>query len=192
MIRLHKEAFPGFFLTSLGPPFLRLLYRSFLNADTGICVVAENGEGLVGFAAGTAEPKSFFRALLFRKGVSFAFAAIPGLLHKPGFVVRKCAGALFYRGEKPKAMPKAGLLSSIAVSPQAAGKGIGQQLVTVFCDELSRRGVDAVYLTTDASANDPVNRFYKKCGFHLVETFERPGSRRMNKWGKTLGQSHLH
>ena len=187
MIRLHKAAFPGFFLTSLGSPFLRLLYGGFVNTDSGICVVAENGEGLIGFAAGTTDPDSFFRTLLRKKGASFALAVIPGLLHNPVFVVRKCVGALFYRGEKPKGIPRAGLLSSLAVSPDASGKGVGQNLVKTFCNELSRRGVEAVYLTTDASDNDPVNRFYAKCGFHLVDAFERPGNRRMNKWARMLG-----
>lgn len=187
MLRLHTGAFPDFFLTSLGSRFLRLLYIGFQNSNSGICVVAKNGDNVVGFAAGTTEPDSFFRELLRKKGVSFAWAAIPGLLHNPVLVVRKCFGALFYRGEKPKGMPQAGLLSSLAVAPEIARKGIGRQLVNAFCDELRRRGVNAVYLATDASDNDPVNRFYQKCGFRLVDTFERPGKRRMNRWAKTLG-----
>jgi len=188
LVALHQAAFPGFFLTSLGPRFLRALYRGFLESEKGVCAVAQAGQRLLGFAMGTAKPDSFFRVLLRKKGMSFAWAALPGLLQNPVFVVRKSLSALFYRGERPKVMPGAGLLSSLAVSPHVAGKGIGQQLVSAFCEELARRGADAVYLITDASDNDSVNRFYAKCGFRLVDTFERPGKRLMNRWAKTLQQ----
>jgi ribosomal protein S18 acetylase RimI-like enzyme len=191
MIRLHEVAFPGFFLTSLGARFLRLLYSSFVNVDSGICIVAENESGVIGLVAGTSNPESFFKTLLRRMGVSFAIAAIPGLLRAPVPVVRKCMGAIFYRGEKPKEMTDAGLLSSLAVSPQVSGNNIGRQLVNTFCDELLARGVEAVYLTTDASGNDGVNRFYEKCGFHLVDRFERPNNRCMNRWAKVLKRPDL-
>lgn len=184
--QLHEVAFPGFFLTSLGPRFLRLLYRGFVTVDGGICIVAENKGELIGLVAGTTRPVSFFGTLVKKRGWSFALAAVPGLLRNPVFVVHKCFGALFYRGEKPKAMLEAALLSSLAVSPDWSGRGVGQQLVAAFCNELGRRGVESVYLTTDASGNDSVNRFYEKCGFHLVDTFERPGRRQMNRWAKAL------
>jgi len=189
IVQLHKAAFPGFFLTILGTQFLGLLYRGFLDSDSGICIVAENDNGLIGFVAGTTEPDCFFRTLLKKSGVRFVLAAIPGLLHNPVIIVRKSFGALFYRGEKPEAMSKAALLSSLAVMPKAAGKGVGHELVKAFSDELSRRGLKAVYLTTDASDNDSVNRFYEKCGFCLLDTIERSGNRRMNRWTMDLANS---
>jgi len=187
LVELHQAAFPGFFLTSLGHRFLRLLYRSLVDAESGVCIVAENGQGVLGFAVGTTEPDAFFKTLLRKQGLSFAVATVPALLRHPAFAVRRCLGALCYRGEKPKAFPKAALLSSLAVSPDAARQGIGRELLDAFCNEVTRRGGHAVYLTTDASGNDAVNQFYEKCGFHCVDTFERPGRRRMNRWAKTLG-----
>lgn len=182
IVRLHIAAFPGFFLTSLGSRFLRLFYRGFLDLESGICIVARDADRLLGFAAGTTKPDTFFRSLLKRKGARFALAAVPGLVRNPLFGARKCFGALFYRGEQPTALPGAALLSSLAVSPEYSGKGVGQALVRAFCAELRRRGVTCVYLATDEVGNDRVNRFYVKCGFRLVDTFERPGNRRMNRW----------
>jgi colanic acid biosynthesis glycosyl transferase WcaI len=189
MVRLHQNAFPSFFATSLGPRFLRMLYRGFLHSETGVCVVARNGDELIGFAAGTTDPDLFFRALLRKKGAFLALAAIPALICNPLFVIRKCLGAFFYRGEPPKTLPKAGLLSSLAVSPQAENRGVGRQLVEAFCRELTQRGIGNVYLTTDASDNDRVNRFYTRCGFRLVDSFERPGKRLMNRWARTLNRA---
>lgn len=179
---LHMKSFPGFFLTSLGPRFLRLLYAGFANEPKGICIVAEEKGVLVGFAAGTTAPDVFFGRLLRRQGWRFAIAAIPGLLRNPGFVARKCLGAVFYRGEQPAGLTNAALLSSLAVSPAYEGKGLGQRLVQAFADAAYKQGCSAIYLTTDEAGNDRVKRFYAKCGFVLRDTFKRPGKRVMNRW----------
>jgi colanic acid biosynthesis glycosyl transferase WcaI len=186
LVKLHQAAFPDFFLTSLGPWFLRLLYHGFLYSDSGICIVAANGNTLIGLVAGTTEPGSFFKLLLRKRGSAFALAAIPGLIRNPFFVMRKCFGALFYKGEIPRTMQSAALLSSIAVIPEVSGSGVGRRLVELFCHEVKKRGLFSVYLTTDALENDSVNRFYKRCGFDLFDSFKRPGNRRMNRWVKTL------
>jgi len=124
IVALHIAAFPGFFLTSLGPRFLRLLYAGFANEPKGICIAAEEKGVIIGFAAGTTAPDVFFGRLLRRQGWRFAIAAIPGLLRNPGFVARKCFGALFYRGEQPTGLANAALLSSLAVSPAYEGKAL--------------------------------------------------------------------
>ncbi len=182
LVTLHTSAFPGFFLTSLGPRFLRLLYAGFTREPNGICIVAEDEGVIVGFAAGTTVPDVFFGRLLRRQGWRFALAAVPGMLRNPLFVARKCLGALFYRGEQPTGLANAGLLSSLAVSPTCGGKGLGQKLVLAFAEEARRQGCSAIYLTTDEVDNERVNRFYAKCGFELLDTFKRPGKRVMNRW----------
>jgi ribosomal protein S18 acetylase RimI-like enzyme len=187
LISLHQAAFPDFFLTSLGPAFLRLLYNGFIMHPQGICLVAEEQGNVVGFAAGTINPDGFFSALLRRQAFRFAMAAVPGLLRNPLFVTRKCLGALFYRGETPGGIPDAALLSSLAVSPATQSKGVGQALVHAFAEEVRRRGGKAIYLTTDESENEKANRFYAKCGFELLDTFNRPGNRVMNRWIMRLG-----
>ncbi len=182
LVVLHLAAFPGFFLTQLGKPFLRLLYAGFVGRDNGICIVDEVGGAVVGFAAGTTQPDLFFKQLLRRNGLRFALAAIPGLLRNPFFAIRKCLGALFYRGESLPDLPNAALLSSLAVAPEHSGKGIGKALVQAFAEAAHARGCSAVYLTTDAVGNDEVNRFYEKCGFVLRDTLKRQGNRVMNRW----------
>ena len=37
---LHRRAFPDFFMSTLGEPFLRQFYSGFLNDPTGIAVIA--------------------------------------------------------------------------------------------------------------------------------------------------------
>ena len=110
MADLHVSAFPGFFLTSLGKPFLRRLYAGFMKQPQGLCLVAEDAGVIVGFVVGTVDPSGFFRRLLSQQAVGFAIAAVPGLLKNPLFTARKCLGALFYRGETPGGIPDAVLL----------------------------------------------------------------------------------
>jgi len=182
LVTLHTSAFPGFFLTSLGPRFLRLLYAGFAREPNGISIVAEDDGVIVGFAAGTTVPDVFFGRLLRRQGWRFALAVVPGMLRNPLFVARKCLGALFYRGEQPAGLANAALLSSLAVSPSSGRKGVGQKLVQAFAEEARRQDRSAIYLTTDEVDNERVNRFYAKCGFELLDTFKRPGKRVMNRW----------
>lgn len=182
LVGLHLAAFPGFFLTQLGKPFLRLLYAGFIDHPAGVFIVGEEDQEIVGFAAGTTQPDLFFKQLLRRNGLRFALAAIPGLLRNPLFVARKCFGALFYRGESLPDLKNAALLSSLAVAPEHSGKGIGKTLVQAFAEEAWARGCSAIYLTTDAAKNAQVNRFYEKCGFKLRDTLKRQGNRMMNRW----------
>lgn len=184
---LHMCAFPNFFLTTLGLPFLRRLYAGFMKQSEGICLVSKKADMIIGFAVGTMEPAGFFRGLLREQALGFAMASIPGLLRNPVYATRKCFGALFYRGETPGGIPDAALLSSLAVSPVTQSKGVGQALVHAFAEEVRRRGGKAIYLTTDESENEKANRFYAKCGFELLDTFKRPGNRVMNRWIMRLG-----
>ncbi|MEI7817536.1 MAG: GNAT family N-acetyltransferase, partial [Desulfuromonadales bacterium] len=162
------------------------LYAGFIEDSAGLFLVAENRGIIIGFAAGTTNPSGFFRRLLQRRGIRFARAATSGLLRNPLLATRKCLGALFYRGETPNGIPDAALLSSLAVSPSTQSKGIGQALVRAFADEARKCGCQSVYLTTDEANNEKANRFYAKCGFQLLDTFNRSGNRVMNRWTMRL------
>lgn len=183
---IHIDAFPGFFLTSLGPPFLNRLYRSFITEKGGCCIVAEDEGQIVGFTAGTSVPELFFPKLRKKKLSRFAWAALPGLLKNPFFVIRKCFSALFYKGEPIPELKEAALLSSLAVHPSYSGCGIGGLLVEAFIKKMASVGAASVFLTTDAIENEQVNCFYEKCGFQLKDRFFRPGKRVMNRWVKFL------
>lgn len=183
---LHGAAFEGFFLTSLGPAFLRQLYAAFIAEDAGYCFVAEDENEILGFVAGTSDPENFFRTIRKKNLIRFAVAALPGLLKNPLFVARKCFSALTYKGEPVPELRGAALLSSLAVDPSASGKGVGGALVHEFCERMKRAGNASVYLTTDADENDRVNGFYEKCGFQLEDSFVRPGNRIMNRWVKNV------
>lgn len=183
---LHVHAFPGFFLTSLGPVFLKELYRGFLSHPSGIFLVARNEDGIIGFVAGTSEPEVFFNELRRRRGLFFGLKALPAILGNPLPVVRKLFYALRYRGDAPVARVSGALLSSIGVAGQVKGTGVAGRLVAAFEDEARKRGARSVYLTTDVHANERVNTFYVKHNYRIRDQFKQGGRRDMFRYEKIL------
>jgi ribosomal protein S18 acetylase RimI-like enzyme len=178
--RVHLESFPGFFLSCLGPRFLRLLYQEILNSTDGVLIVAEDGGCVIGFAAGTTTQMGFYRSLLRRRAIGFAFAALPYALRRP-IIVPRLLRAL-RRPAESAGSSAAACLMSLAVDPAAGGTGIGGRLVGAFCDELRARGSERVCLTTDAVGNDGVNRFYIRQGFCVAQRLTTPEGRALNEY----------
>ena len=180
VVDVHLQAFPGFFLTFLGPRFLREFYLSFTYDPSGVGFVAQasdTGE-ILGVIVGPVTPDGYFRRLLKRRWWAFCLASVCAVLKRPA-VVKRLFRAVFYRGESPSG-PNRSLLSSIAVLPSAQGHGIGMALVNAWCDEIKKRGSSGCYLTTDAENNDDINQFYQKCGWKLSDTKTTPEGREMN------------
>jgi ribosomal protein S18 acetylase RimI-like enzyme len=186
VVEIHGLAFRGFFLTSMGPGFLKVFYRSFLGEKTAIgfaAVDAANG-AVLGGVFGTTAPAGFFRRLALRKWAAFGLAALGAVAKKPGITIRLLHG-LSYRGDPP-AHPGYALLSSIAVSPEAQGRGVGKALLDAWVEAARRRACPGAYLTTDAVDNDAVNRFYRKNGWTLEDAFVTREGRKMNRYTMVL------
>ena len=187
LVRLHMEAFRGFFLEFLGPRFVAELYCGFLSAPDAIFLKVKDGFGLAGFVVGTTKPEAFFCKLLVRRWHAFLRTALSAFWRRPWLVSRKLFSALSYRGERPPGLPvRSALLSSVAVHPQFSGKGIGSLLMKAFCDRAARAGSQCVYLTTDRDNNEGVNRLYLRANFVLESEFRKNGNRWMNRYIKML------
>jgi ribosomal protein S18 acetylase RimI-like enzyme len=86
VIAIHRAAFPNFFLSFLGPRFLRVFY-GFIVSD-GIAIVALADGKLAGFVAGVSEPRLFYRQLMRRRFVGLALAIAPIVLRHPSTLAR--------------------------------------------------------------------------------------------------------
>lgn len=180
---LHRKAFPGFFLSSLGEPFLREFYRGFLLDPTAITVVLRDFDGAVlGCAVGTTEPSGFFTRLLRRRWLGFARASVGAILRQPTVSLR-LVRAMAYRGGEASGCDA--LLSSICVAPEMRG-GSGSLVLFAWEQQAATLGARSAYLTTDAEQNELVNRFYRGRGWSLEATFVTPEGRRMNRYTKEL------
>lgn len=180
LVAIHLRAFPTFFLSILGPHFLRCLYSEIIADPSGIAWVCLHDGQVVGFVAGTSEPTHFYRRLLARRWWRFALAAIVPTLRRPSIILR-LLNAFRKPGEAARLSGRAELMS-IAVSPETQGNGIGRLLVGVFLWDCRRRGLEGVSLTTDAVENEPVNEFYRRLGFTVSRSFATAQGRPMNEY----------
>jgi ribosomal protein S18 acetylase RimI-like enzyme len=195
MVEIHLRAFPDFFLSQLGRPFLRRLYAGFVREPSGCALIAQQGAAVVGYIAGTSSPERYFRERLHREGFAFACSALPGLLRAPSRTLERLWSALRYRGERPPDLAGGWLVSSVAVDPEVRAAGIGSALVRAFCAHAAAARARWVYLLTDESGNDPVQAFYERAGFHLHSRIMRGGGRVMRVYAQDPSKpeaSHVH
>ena len=183
---LHAAAFPGFFLTSLGPMFLKHMYMGYIEEPSGIILIAEHGIKPTGFIAGTTDPEQFFKNLKTRKGPLLFCKTLPALIKNPMPVMKKIFKSFFYLGEKPPNLVNSTLLSSIAVSPEHQKNGTGRKMLEEF--ERAARSKDAkhIHLTTDQLNNCRTLSFYEKSGYTLESSFINSGKRVMNRYIKNI------
>ncbi len=185
VVEIHLASFPGFFLSVLGARFLALLYTCILSDTRGIALVAaDDGSRLVGFVAGVTRQEGFYRSLLRRHLVAFAFASVGALVRRPRLLGRLLRA--LRRPAEAAASSAEACLMSVAVAPTTEGRGVGRALVDAFCGALAARGVDAVCLTTDSHDNDRTNRFYTASGFTRARSFVTADGRAMNEYVKHL------
>jgi len=181
VVSVHLRAFPSFFLSFLGPRFLREFYGSFLVDPMGLGFVAVDGGGRVlGVVVGPLNPAGYFKRLLKRRWWAFCLASISAVLRRPK-VLPRLFRAVVYRGEAPTG-PVRALLSSIAVDPQVQGGGVGRKLVERWVQEVRAAGGSGCFLTTDAEGNEAVNAFYRKLGWKLESSYSTKEGRRMNRY----------
>lgn len=189
--RVHVSAFRGFFLTELGPRFLRAYYATILGYARGILLVAVIEGHVIGFVAGFVDPVQFYRRMAKRKR-QFLLPVAWGVLRNPRLLCRVAGGSRrVMRAHLPQDWPGevACELSSIAVDPSVSSRGVGQQLVARFLQCASEQDAKGVFLTTDAVGNDHVNGFYVRCGFRLQRLLHADGDRPMNQYVLELSKS---
>lgn len=185
LARLHRRAFPGFFLSTLGEPFLVQFYRGFLQDDTAVTVVARDKHGMPrGAVVGTTEPAGFFGRLVTNRWPGFVTASARAMLTNPKAAPR-LVRALTYRGNTPAGATGA-LLSSHFVDPTYQGGGVGSLLIDEWARVAASMGAERAFLITDAISNEAANRFYRARGWQLADTYDTREGRQMNRYTTSL------
>lgn len=184
VVELHQKAFPGFFLTRMGPKFIHCYYQAVLDFNASISLVAthQDSKKLYGFVVGFSDQKGFYELFAQRRN-QMILAILRALLRDPWLVP-----LIIQNKRRVEAQAKlnvsAGELSSIAVDKQ--GNGIGGKLLKAFMDEALSAGLTEIELTTDAQENSKVKMFYEKSGFSL-EKIEKRAGRELCRYSRRLG-----
>ncbi|HWB85970.1 MAG TPA: GNAT family N-acetyltransferase [Bryobacteraceae bacterium] len=195
IVTIHQKAFSNFFLTKLGSEFLRKYYSLVLNYRSGIILVSEgqtvvsDSAGLVsepqtvlhGFACGFVDPAEFYQ-LMWRTKLNFALPVLSALVLHPSLITKVLHGVQRIYTPSSEWPVRSCELSSIAVTPETAGFGVGKILIRGFLTQARSMGARCVYLTTDADGNDAVNAFYLDVGFQHTRRFLQHEGRWMNEY----------
>ena len=180
IVRLHMKAFPGFFLTQLGRPFLTALYIGYLEDNESGIIVAEYGEAVVGFVAYSNDYPRFFKQLIKKHIIRFAWCSALAAIRHPSFAKR-----LFKAFKKSNSVVKNEKyveLASICVDPATENKGIGTKMIDYLKSIVDFDSFSYINLETDSYDNEEVNRFYIKNGFRLSDQYVTEEGRVMNEY----------
>lgn len=181
VVEMHMATFPGFFLTFLGPGFLKCLYKAFLMHDTSDLLIAENADGvLLGFSAYSNDLKALYNHLLRHSMIPLAWYSLVASLRRPSAIFRLLRGL-----KQPIQAVRAeqyAELASIGVAPKQRHSGIGSALINDVKSRINFSAVSYLKLETDADNNDEVNAFYLHHSFELHHSFLTPEGRRMNEY----------
>ena len=127
IVDIHMKTFTGFFLTFLGKGFLKQLYKGFSSHEQSGLIVAEQKDSVVGFLAYSEDLSAFYRYLIKKSLVPFAWYSIGATIRKPSAMIRLVRA--FLKPDESKREEAYIELSSIGVLPQMKGHNIGSRLI---------------------------------------------------------------
>jgi glycosyltransferase involved in cell wall biosynthesis/ribosomal protein S18 acetylase RimI-like enzyme len=181
IVGIHQKAFSDFFLTQLGPDFLRRYYELVLEYRSGIVLAREKDGTLQGFVCGFLNPPEFYR-LMWRSRKGFMLPALAAVLRNPLLARKMLSGIQRLQTSAAQTQPVTCELSSIAVAPEVSGNGVGRSLIREFLEHSWNMQAECVSLTTDAEENEAANRLYRETGFSVVRRFLQRKDRWMNEY----------
>ena len=183
IVKIHIEAFPNFFLTSLGDDLLFELYRSFLEVKNSGIYIAKIDDNITGFIAFTERSTLIYYNILKKHFFSFCLKLFKKFLKNPIsffkliYIFKK---KLFSKKENDKIILKKIRVESIAVKPDYSNKGIGKELIDFLKENIDFKKFDFIELETDAKNNEKTNHFYQKNNFIKIKEITTDENRIMN------------
>ena len=162
---MHAQLIADGFLSSLGPAFLRRLYRRIIRTDGSFLLVAESDGTVIGFVAGSEAVGTLYRSFFWRDGVVATLSAPLQLITALPRVLETL------RHGRGAARAEGGELLAIAVDPNWRQRHVGRQLVEGFLRELEQRGAHAARVVV-GSGNAAAIAMYRQAGFTPARTFE--------------------
>lgn len=185
IVKIHCNAFKGFFLTSLGTDFLRFYYTCFINSNETVTMCAIENGVILGFSASTKVCKGFNGRLIKSNLVDFGMLSIKLLFVSPKSLIRLLKN-LTKKGEAVVDNEDYAELYSIGVSQDAQSKGVGKKLLATLEKVMKEEGVKRVSLTTDYYNNEAAVRFYMSMGYEILYEFVTYPDRKMYRFIKSL------
>ena len=184
IVIIHEESFNGFFLTTLGPVFLKMYYSVLLKSKRAILVGFFINGRLEGFCSVAKDSRGFNAKLIKANVISFFNMSIIILFTRPLSLIRLVMNLNKRNFVKDKG-DYAEILS-IAVSPSIQGRGAAKKMLLYIEKVLQKKGINRLSLTTDYFKNDKAINFYKKSGYKILYVFDSFPKRKMYRFLKNI------
>lgn len=168
---LHSSRITEGFLPTLGPRFLKRLYRRIALDRDSFLIVAEKDNELLGMASCTQDLGNLYRSFILRDGLIAATSALLPIMRS----LPRVFETLRYPSQggaeiAMAALPGAEVLA-VAVREESSGLGIGRQIMVAAIAEFSRRGVKSVKVVA-GSQNASALSLYRSVGFRDTAALE--------------------
>lgn len=185
VVRVHDEAFKGFFLTTLGDHFLKVYYQAVLKHEQGVLLGYYVDGKLEGFCAATKLAKGFNSSLVKKNCIRFGGVALKLLFTRPRAIVHLIKN---FTKSNPDIIDDESYceLLSIGVSPMIQGTGAGKMMLRSLESVLEKEGLRKLSLTTDFFNNEKTVGFYKSQGYKKMYDFYTYPNRKMYRLIKQL------
>lgn len=167
--QLHANCINQGFLSSLGIPFLTLLYEAIDANKASVLLIAQQDDRVVGFVAGAESMKSIYKSLLHRFP-RLLLTLLPSMLSPKKMWKILEIMLVNKKSISIPNLPQAELLS-IAVSPELRNHGYAQILYQQLVDTFNQRRIDSFKIVVGESL-EAAHRFYKKMGAKAVGRIE--------------------
>ena len=169
--QLHRESIKVGLIAELGQHFCEMLYCAIAKSPYSFVLVYEGEQHQpLGFICCTTNTSKMYRNVMLRHFFPLLLSAMARFFRPP--VVKQALSAL----QRPKTfktgdfaeweLPEAEVFS-MAVTPDAQGKGIGTKLIQAAFERLRKLGQDKVRVWTIIE-KEQATEFYKKRGFKLL------------------------
>ena len=163
---LHASCIAEGFLVTLGPRFLRRLYRRVVLSPRAFAFVIDAPAGVTGHVACAIDTRAFYREFAARDALVAGLFALPRVVRTPRHVWET-----WRYGARAGESEAAAEVLALAVAPEARGLRLGGALVAAAVGELHERGITSARVVT-ATGNISAVRAYELAGFRRAGSDE--------------------
>ncbi|MEV6841971.1 GNAT family N-acetyltransferase [Actinoplanes sp. NPDC051411] len=162
--RMHRDGVREGFLSTLGEPALRLLYRHVATSrHCKMFVALAPGGETIGYIAGCRDTSALYREFALRRWPSAVRVLLPRLLSPAR--LRRAVETLRYPSAAPAELPRAEVIN-VVVQPAWRGRGVAEQLLARLMEWFAEQGETAVKAVSGDQLTR-AHRFYEKSGARL-------------------------
>lgn len=170
IVSIRKQVMGGL-LSELGKDFLRAYYNAVLKEPRIRVKIACDKDSIVGFVTLALETKRLYFDLLRRDPVGFLFSTFSYFVRHPQYIL-KILETFSYVGFHEDGAE----ILSIAISSRYQRKGWGSKLFRAAIEEFGKYKISSFRIST-YDKDIGANRFYKKIGCVLEESFNFRGEK---------------